>query len=366
MNNNYKLKKIAEELIGMPLSKFSSSQSKLKNHSKNNRLYYVVANDNKEYALKSYSKNELHESNRLNVEFDSLNYLFNYGNFNIPRPIARSAKENCGIYSWINGEKVNNICEKDIYQVVNFIEQLYILSEKKDSFNLPNAKESCFSADVMVRQIISRYNLLNKVSPFYNELSEFLRYDFEPLLTPLLNLTKDNYRNLNLDFNNEINNKFKILSPSDFGFHNSIRNYNGKLFFIDFEYFGWDDPAKLVGDFLLHPAIEDINFLISEWKLFYKLILNTFKDDDKFSVRLLLNLPLLSMRWSLILLNEFLQNNWERRVFSGEKKLRTTILKNQLKKARKYTRLVRWSINNDKKNFLSENYIDNFYLKSFN
>jgi len=65
MNNKYKLKKIAEELIGMPLAKFSSDQKLIKNHSKNNRLYYFVANDNKEYALKSYSKDKFH--NRLAV-----------------------------------------------------------------------------------------------------------------------------------------------------------------------------------------------------------------------------------------------------------------------------------------------------------
>ncbi|MBL42348.1 MAG: hypothetical protein CMM49_06810 [Rhodospirillaceae bacterium] len=366
MVNNSKLKKIAEELIGMSLSKFSSSQLKLKNHSKNNRLYYFIANDNKEYALKSYSKDKLHETKRLDVEFESLNYLFNYGKFNIPRPIARNNKENCGIYSWINGEKVNNICEKDVHQVVNFISNLFEVSRKKESYNLPNAKEACFSADVMVRQIFSRYNLLNKVSPFYNDLAEFLRDDFEPLLTPLVNITKKKYKYLNLNFNTEIPHEYKILSPSDFGFHNSIRNLNGELYFIDFEYFGWDDPAKLVGDFLLHPAIEDINFKLNEWKLFYKFIKKIFDFDNEFHSRLLLNLPLLSMRWSLILLNEFLPNNWERRVFSGEKKSRATVLKNQLKKARKYTRLVRWSINSDEKNFLSENYIDNFYLKSFN
>ncbi len=364
--NNYKLKKIAEELIGMPLSKFTSNQLKLKNHSKNNRLYYFIANDNKEYALKSYSSNELYESNRLDVEFETLNYLSNFGSFNIPRPIARNTKENCGIYSWINGEKVKNISDKDIFQVINFIDNLKKLPTKKESFNLPNAKEACFSADVIVRQIISRYNSLSKVSPFNNDLAEFLRDEFEPLITPLVNITKKKYKYLNINFSKEIEDRFKILSPSDFGFHNSIRNIKGELFFIDFEYFGWDDPAKLVGDFLLHPAIENLDFYINEWKLFYKLILNIFDSDKEFNSRLLINLPLLSMRWALILLNEFIPSNWERRIFAGEKKSRNTILKHQLKKAKKYTRLVKWSLNVDEKNILSKNYIDNFYLKSFN
>ncbi len=364
MKNRYKLKKIAEELIGMPLAKFSSDQKLIKNHSKNNRLYYFIANDNKEYALKSYSRDKFHD--RLGVEFETLNYLTKSGNFNIPEPIARSIEENCGIYSWINGEKVKNISEQEVFQVVNFIKKLNNLPKKNELNNFPSAKESCFSADIIVRQIISRYNTLNKVAPFDYNLTEFLRDDLGPLITPLINRTKKQYLNSKINFDDEIKSQYRILSPSDFGFHNSIKNNNGELYFIDFEYFGWDDPAKLIGDFLLHPAIEEINFNLKEWKLFYNLILNLFKNDPSFTERLLINLPLLTMRWSLILLNEFLPNNWERRVFSGEKKSKNVILNTQLKKARKYTSLVRWVIANDENYYLSENYIDNFYLKSFN
>ena len=42
--------------------------------------------------------------------------------------------------------------------------------------------------------------------------------------------------------------------PSDFGFHNSLRREDGSLAFVDFEYFGWDDPVKLTADILLHPG----------------------------------------------------------------------------------------------------------------
>ena len=43
------------------------------------------------------------------------------------------------------------------------------------------------------------------------------------------------------------------LSPSDFGFHNVIRRADGSFCFLDFEHAGWDDPAKLVADFVLQP-----------------------------------------------------------------------------------------------------------------
>ena len=47
-------------------------------------------------------------------------------------------------------------------------------------------------------------------------------------------------------------NKNKIVSQSDIGFHNTIKDRE-KLYFIDFEYAGIDDSYKLVSDLLVHP-----------------------------------------------------------------------------------------------------------------
>jgi len=44
------------------------------------------------------------------------------------------------------------------------------------------------------------------------------------------------------------------ISPSDFGFHNAILSRGG-VRFIDFEFSGWDDPAKAAIDFILQPRI---------------------------------------------------------------------------------------------------------------
>ena len=42
----------------------------------------------------------------------------------------------------------------------------------------------------------------------------------------------------------ELLEQYRTLSPSDFGFHNALRTPAGTMVFLDFEYFGWDDPAK--------------------------------------------------------------------------------------------------------------------------
>ena len=46
----------------------------------------------------------------------------------------------------------------------------------------------------------------------------------------------------------------RCVSPSDFGFHNAIRTRSGPKF-IDFEFAGWDDPAKAAADFVLQPRV---------------------------------------------------------------------------------------------------------------
>ena len=46
----------------------------------------------------------------------------------------------------------------------------------------------------------------------------------------------------------------RCVSPSDFGFHNAIRTAAG-IRFIDFEFAGWDDPAKTLADFNFQPCV---------------------------------------------------------------------------------------------------------------
>jgi hypothetical protein len=73
--------------------------------------------------------------------------------------------------------------------------------------------------------------------------------------------------------------------------------------FFDFEYFGWDDPVKLVADFLLHPGSSLGLELQRRW---INDMVARFADDEGFVVRLDSCLHLYAVRWALIMLNEFL------------------------------------------------------------
>ena len=117
-----------------------------------------------------------------------------------------------------------------------------------------------------------------------------------------------------LDFAAELPQEWRSLVPSDFGFHNSLRRRDGSLAFIDFEYFGWDDPVKLTADILLHPgrplagaAAPALSARGAAASM----------ATTAFAARLAAYLPLFALRWVLILLNEFLPERWQRRVLAG-------------------------------------------------
>ena len=106
----------------------------------------------------------------------------------------------------------------------------------------------------------------------------------------------------------------RCISPSDFGFHNAIRESNQIIRFIDFEYAGWDDPAKLVGDFFSQVAVPVPDKYFTD---FVESIAHNFHDFQSFKVRAKLLLPIYQIKWCCIVLNIFLPTHLNRRLFSN-------------------------------------------------
>jgi hypothetical protein len=105
----------------------------------------------------------------------------------------------------------------------------------------------------------------------------------------------------------------QTLSPSDFGTHNALRTSHG-LAFIDFEYFGWDDPVKLVADVLWHPGMA---LAPAARQKFFAGAADVYKVDSGFLSRFERDAPLYGLRWALIVLGEFLPEVWQRRLAAG-------------------------------------------------
>lgn len=105
------------------------------------------------------------------------------------------------------------------------------------------------------------------------------------------------------------------MSPSDFGFHNALWRTAEQVVFIDFEYAGWDDPAKMVCDFFCQPAVPvSLEYLDRVCEV----VASEMPNPASFLQRVNLIMPVCRLKWCCILLNEFVPlGTWRRRFAAG-------------------------------------------------
>ena len=275
----------------------------------NNRVYKVAAGGS-EYALKLYWKNGAHKIDRLEAEFGALNFLRKNDVRCVPEAIACSRPHRLALYEWIEGEPVSEATESDLIQALDFIRTLHTLRNAEGAGKLPFAAETCMSARELVRQVESRFEKLERIGLSDERLNKLLHHRIKPVIKEIVQTTRNGYRSASIDFCADLEPEFWTLSPADFGFHNSRQFADGRLIFLDFEYFGWDDPVKLAMDFIIHPGMT-----LSEDRKssFLKGVKEIFSGDPNFVTRTHLLSPLYTVRWCLIVLNEFLPERWAHR-----------------------------------------------------
>jgi UDP-glucose 4-epimerase len=300
---------------------------------KNSRVY-KLRTDNGIYLGKQYFRTAEKTSERLEKEFSGLQYLAQNNIQTVPKPFYKDEIDDCAVYEYIEGDEIESVSEKDIEQLKQFVQEMIALTAKKPLF--PSAAGSCFCLHDIEKVILQRLDRLLSVknaSNKHTQLHAFLHQTFIPHYQEIINWTKKKAKENNISYTEPLADEYRILSPSDLGFHNAIRKNDGTIIFLDFEYFGYDDPMKLIADLLLHPAMD----LTEEQKqeIVFKLM-PLFNKDPMLKNRLPLAYNLFSLVWCLIFLNEFLETDYQRRVFaSAHDKTYDEILAMQLDKSKK-------------------------------
>jgi hypothetical protein len=297
----------------------------------NNRTYRVDFDDGTTFALKSYSSQKADPRDRLGTEFSALSFLNRHDVDEVPRAIAMDPDPGYALYEWVDGSPVTTCNDADIDAAIAFTRRLYDLRVADDAAALSVASEACLSGAETLHQVDRRYRRLSEIAVEEPALREFLVSRFEPVRTRVAEWVRDGYAGLGLEFETDLAVAKRTLSPADFGFHNAIRRPDGRLTFIDFEYFGWEDPVRLVAEFTQHPGM-DLDPAMAQ--RFHEGACGLFAADETFDDRLRLLYPALGLRWCMILLNEFLPERWFRRIYAGEKADRAEVLDRQLGKAR--------------------------------
>jgi hypothetical protein len=301
---------------------------------RNSRVYRATLRDGRSYALKAYFRHPGDPRDRLGVEFRSLAWLRAQGLDCVPRPVAADPEAALGLYEFIQGERIPEPAPEDLDQACAFLGALRRLGARAGARDLPDASEACFSLQAAAAGIQLRFDrLLAQPDP---DLGTFLAQELAPAWSASLARCRERCRQGGTAFAAELPPDARTLSPSDFGCHNALKR-NGSLVFLDFEYFGWDDPAKLVADLLQHPA-QDLSRALRA--RFARGALAALGDDGRLGRRTRLAYPLFGIKWCLILLNEFLPDALDRRRFALAEGGPEARRARQLAKARRHLRHV--------------------------
>jgi hypothetical protein len=252
-----------------------------------------------------------------------------------PRSVSHDQELNFALFEWIDGETPRTIEKSHIDQALTFAEKLKDLSENVGN-DIPEASEACLSGVQLLSQVNERIQILGSTNN--EELQKFLETTIKPLWEELQEWSAVNWPVSS--FENELAQSKQTLSPSDFGFHNALEKRDKSLRFVDLEYFGRDDPVKLIADFLWHPAM---NLELACKKRWLQGMFAIFYEDSELSQRFRAAWPIYGLRWALIMLNEFRPDGWQKRLYAAQmlQKIRKHIQYQQLQKAAGVCRFIR-------------------------
>ncbi|MBI5625229.1 MAG: hypothetical protein HY924_15735 [Elusimicrobia bacterium] len=304
---------------------------------RNSRVYLASADGDQRFIVKRYFRHPSDRRDRLGVEFGGLKFLWKRGMRCIPEPIAADPAGGLALYRQVDGSPIrgSNVAEEDIRQAVRFLADLKALSRLTAARALPPASEACFSVAAIVRNLRLRLAALTPSSartPSHAALRDFVKRDLEPSVHDFGAWSRSRLTHARISYAAPLKRAERTLSPSDFGFHNALRDRSGGIIFLDFEYFGWDDPAKAISDFLLHPAMR----LCRDHKVrFVEGCLDRLDATGHLAARLSAVFPLFGLKWCMILLNEFVPRLRLRRDFAAGRQASEDVLDRQLEKARR-------------------------------
>jgi len=278
--------------------------------------------------LKEYFRHEADPRDRLGAEQAFSRFAWQHGVRVIPQPLACDHAAGIAIYEFLTGRKLapGEITAAHVAEAAAFFAALNRHRHEPDAAALPVASEACFSLAEHLACVDRRLNRLGTIQP-ESDLHRQAAALVANQLVPTWQRVRAPVAASGLPLDAPLPAADRVISPSDFGFHNCIATDAG-LRFIDFEYAGWDDPAKTVCDFFCQPAVPVP-------RKHFEPFLEAAADaagDPGLRDRVVLLLPVYELKWCCIMLNEFLPVGDERRSFARANQSHELRLTNQLHK----------------------------------
>ena len=277
---------------------------------KNNQVYRVETDAGEPLVLKRYFHDPRDGRDRLTAEWNFLDHAWRCGVRNIPQPLEQDAGSRSALYSFIAGRKLAaaELQPHHIDAAADFIAEI----NTGIHAGLDAASDACFCISdhlQLVERRLLRLAALDTGIPHAAEAQRLVFVDLRQAWDVVRDRTLRAALGLGLDLHRSLDDAECWLSPSDFGFHNALADHEGRLVFLDFEYAGRDDPAKLVTDFFCQPQVPIPS-------RFRERFLSRLSLHETARARCDILLDACRVKWACILLNEFLPVGAARRAFA--------------------------------------------------
>jgi len=263
----------------------------------NNRVFRC-SDGNQHWVIKGYAPAQPGQRDRMQAEVEFLRFAAQAAPGFTPTLIESDPERRCVVLEHLEGEAFPEglpPSEAAVGEAVEFFRQLNADPRLAHQFIQLDASEGFFSLREHLGNVRQRLDgmgcdhieaaLRPQAKTLLQQLDTALG-DIEVRTTTLID------QGLVAD---AIAPEARCVSPSDFGFHNAIRTASG-IRFIDFEFAGWDDPAKALLDFILQPRVP----VAGEPSVLFKALHPVQKND--IGVRYTALKPVLRVKWYCIIL----------------------------------------------------------------
>lgn len=282
----------------------------------NNRVYRIFAGD-ADLVLKQYYFNDGGTRRRVVQDFALSKLLWDAGIEDVPQPLVQDEAGGLNLFTYVEGARLEPgaIGAHEVELALQFFRALQRCAGTAEAKQLAAAKEACFTTIAHLDTVDRRAARLLEIEIEDDLDAEVVRFVSDELTPTWLEVQHHSGNRLAglSRSENPLTEAEYCLSPSDFGFHNALRRADGGLTFFDFEYAGWDDPAKLVCDFFCQIQVPvPMEFFLP----FARSVAATLHLAEHHVERMFALLPVHRLKWACLVLNEFLEEPMLRRFFA--------------------------------------------------
>lgn len=295
----------------------------------NNRIHRVETAD-AVFAVKEYFRHTGDPRDRLAAETAFLKYANEASPGATAQLFASDAGAGMALVEFISGRplRADEVDAGHIDTAINFFRDLNVAA-RRSTARLPIASEATFSITDQLAVIDARVGQLLVIEPQCDAdvaalgLARRLRGVWVGIADRIRRAAQHEA----LD---EGGKPQRCISPSDFGFHNALITAGGDVRFIDFEYAGWDDPTKTVGDFFAQLAVP---VPVEHFERFVQRCMEVLPEPGRAARRATLLRPAYEIKWCCIALNVFLPVHLARRRFANPELDEDALKRTQIEKA---------------------------------